>query len=197
MSAPARRPLVRVMVVDDHPALRAGLEAVLDDAADIVPVGAADGELTMWPLLRTTTPDVVVLDHQMPGLDGLHLCRRIKDQPPAPRVLVYSAYASAELEVAAAVAGADAVMSKGVPARVLVEAVRAVAASDAGGLHVAPPALRRAAHCLQREDLPVVGMLLEGTAAGDVCATLGIDHAELVRRVDRIIAALADCATPH
>src|SRR5690242_9062376 len=106
------RRILRVAVLDDHAAVRAGVAAILDPEPDIMWVGSAADEEELWPLLRRTRPTVVVLDVHHPGQDGLALCLQIKRDPLAPAVVLHSSAGTAELAVAAAVAGVDAVVSK-------------------------------------------------------------------------------------
>lgn len=70
--------LIRAVVVDDHPAMRAGIAAVLDQAPDIECCGEAASGAELWPLVQRTAPDVVVMDWHLPGDDGLVLCHRVK-----------------------------------------------------------------------------------------------------------------------
>src|SRR3954451_16053560 len=106
---PRRSPahaMIRVLVVDDHPVLRAGLEAVLRAEPGFRCVGtAADGE-TMWRVLRRTRPDVVVLDRRLGDEDGIELCRGLRGEPAAPAVLLYTADYSAAAREEARAAGA-------------------------------------------------------------------------------------------
>src|SRR4051794_15114174 len=114
---PARaRQLVRVVVVDDHAAIRMGLQAAIASRPPLVCAGAAACGEELAPLLYRTRPDVVVLDYDLPRVNGLELCRRIKAEVPAPAVLVYSAYADATLALAASIAGAGGIVHKGAPA---------------------------------------------------------------------------------
>ncbi|MDP8968072.1 MAG: response regulator transcription factor, partial [Actinomycetota bacterium] len=99
--------MIRILIVDDHPAMRAGLTAVLRAEPGLVPLDAATSVSDLWPTLKRTRPDVVVLDYHLPGDDGLVLCRRIKRELPAPAVLLYSAYADAALTIPARLAGVD------------------------------------------------------------------------------------------
>ena len=110
---------IRILVVDDHPAMRAGLMAVLRAEAGLVALDAATSDSDLWPTLNRTKPDVVVLDYHLPGDDGLVLCRRIKRQVPAPAVLLYSAYADAALTIPARLAGVDGLVGKSAPANEL------------------------------------------------------------------------------
>ena len=119
--------MIRVVVIDDHPALRAGLHAVLDAEPGIVFAGESDGdEESVWPLLNRTTPDLALLDYHLPHGDGMQLCYRIKQRVPAPKVIVFSAYAGPALSLPATLAKADGLLDKGVPARDLFEAIRLV-----------------------------------------------------------------------
>jgi DNA-binding NarL/FixJ family response regulator len=116
--------MIRVLVVDDHPVLRAGLEAVLRAEPGFRCVGgAADGE-SMWRLLRRTRPDVVVLDHRLGPEDGIELCRALKAEPVAPAVLLYTADPNAATEQAAISAGASGIVDKAVDVDALFDAIR-------------------------------------------------------------------------
>src|SRR4051812_47052819 len=102
--------MIRVAFLDDHPAVRAGVEAILAPEPDMRFVGWAANEEQVWPLLGHTRPDVIVLDVHHPGRDGLALGLAIKRRLHAPAVVLYSATTSAALVVAAAVAGVNAVV---------------------------------------------------------------------------------------
>jgi DNA-binding NarL/FixJ family response regulator len=73
--------MIRVLVVDDHPVLRAGLEAVLRAEPGFVPVGAAADGHEALRLVRRTRPDVVVVDRRLGDEDGLALCRALRAEP--------------------------------------------------------------------------------------------------------------------
>jgi len=87
--------VIRVLIIDDHSAIRTGLEAALKHSPDVVPVGAGSDELELWPLFKRTAPDLVLLDYHLPGQDGLILCHRLKNTTLPPRVIIYSGYADA------------------------------------------------------------------------------------------------------
>ena len=102
--------MIRTLIVDRHPALRAGVKVVLEAERDVVVVGATGALDELLPLLRRTRPDVVLLDCHPPMVGDLRACRLVKCLLPAPRVLIYSAYADERLRVAARVAGADGLL---------------------------------------------------------------------------------------
>jgi DNA-binding NarL/FixJ family response regulator len=182
--------MIRIVVIDDHPALRAGLETVLRSEPGLVPVGSAERAEEVWPLLNRTRPDVVLLDYHLPGHDGLQLCRRIKADALAPQVLLYSAYAGGTLALPAALAGADGVIGKGIPALELFEAVRRVARGE----RVMPPIPREhrdeARGQLDPEDLPLLEQLLDERPMTEIERDLGIDRGALLARIDGMIARL-------
>ena len=143
---------IRVAIVDDHAAVRAGLNALLTTEPGILPVGDADRAEAVWPLLYRTAPDVVLLDYQLPGSDGLSICHRIKSDAPTPAVVLYSAFADASLIVPAIVAGADGIVHKGSPAQQLFEAIRTAAHGGSAMPPVPPHLLEAAATALAPRD---------------------------------------------
>jgi DNA-binding NarL/FixJ family response regulator len=182
--------MIRLLIVDDHPAMRAGLTAVLRAEPGIVPLGAASSEDDLPAMLERTHPDVVLLDYHLPGADGLKLCRRLKRADPAPGVLLYSAYADSAMVVPAILAGADGLLNKSAPAPELFDALRAVARGD----RVLPPVpralLEAAGGRVDPEDLPILAMMIDGTPAAEVADTLRLGERELARRIDTLIERL-------
>jgi DNA-binding NarL/FixJ family response regulator len=183
--------MIRIVIVDDHPALRTGLDTVLAGEPGLVPVGAAGAPSELWPLLNARKPDVVLLDYHLPGSeDGLQLCRRIKGRLLAPKVLLYSAYAGSSLAIPATVAGADGVVGKGIAARELYEAIRRVARGERVLPPIPPELMRDAAERLHPDDMPILGMLLHDTSMADIASLVHLDVGTVERRVDQIIAQL-------
>ncbi len=182
--------MIRIIVVDDHPALRAGLDTVLAAEPGIVPVGSAGSAGELWPVLTTCKPDVVLLDYHLPGADGLQVCRRIKARLLAPKVVLYSAYAGSELSIPATLAGADGVLGKGIPARELYEAIRRVFSGQRVVPPIPPQLIRDARERVGEEDLPLLGMLLHQTPVPEIAPVLNVDNATVERRIDSMIARL-------
>jgi DNA-binding NarL/FixJ family response regulator len=116
--------MIRVLVVDDHPVLRAGLEAVLRAEPGFVCVGtAADGD-ELIRVLRRTRPDVVVLDRRLGEEDGLALSTTVRAEPAPPDVVIYTANPEPGLDLRAREAGAYAVVEKGSDVDELFHALR-------------------------------------------------------------------------
>jgi DNA-binding NarL/FixJ family response regulator len=182
--------VITVAIVDDHQAVRIGLHAALRSEPGLEPVGSATEAAELEPLLYRTRPDVVLLDYNLPGADGLQLCQRVKRDVPAPGVVLYSAFAEPAMTVPAIVAGADAIVHKGGPTRELFDAIRRVARGDAALPTVLPPLLEAAGQALGPEDLPLLGMLVSRTPRAEIADALQIDISELHRRIARALSRL-------
>lgn len=127
---PARIEPIRVMLVDDHTLVRAGFRSVLHSCADIVVVGeAGDGE-TAVSMARRAHPEVIVMDIDMPGVDGLTATRRVLEAMRDVRVLMVTMYDEQEKLLDVLNAGARGFLSKGAAERELADAIRVVASGD-------------------------------------------------------------------
>jgi DNA-binding NarL/FixJ family response regulator/DNA-binding SARP family transcriptional activator len=135
---------IRVVVADDHPVMLRGLRALLGALADVELVATASGGVAAVETARAHRPDVVVMDVDMPDLDGISATRALRRELPGTRVLMLSLHADDEHVAAAVGAGAHGYAVKGDGHESLVRAVRAVAAGDAVfGSEVALGALTR------------------------------------------------------
>ena len=183
--------MIRVAIVDDHPALRAGLRTVLDLEPGIVFADESDGsEENIWPMLNLVRPDLILLDYHLPRGDGLQLCYRIKHDVPAPKVIIFTAYANTALAVPATLARADGVLPKGAGARDLFSAIRMVYAGEQLLPPISANALEEAARELLGDDRALVGMLLDGASEAEVARVLGIPPRDVRHSVQRILSAL-------
>jgi two-component system, NarL family, response regulator DevR len=125
---------VRVLIVDDHSAVRAGVAGVLAAEADLDPVAVVATPRDAAAEARRLSPEVAIVDYHLPGRDGLSLTIELKRLPHPPAVLIYSAFADARLAVGAIVAGADGIVKKSSTGQELCAAVR----SAARGLRATP-----------------------------------------------------------
>ena len=134
-AAPGAEREIRVLVVDDHPIVREGLVAVLDDQPDFAVVGAAGSAAEALDLAARSQPDVVLLDLELGAEDGVALVSRLAQVSPATQVIAFTAYDTDERVLGAIHAGAKGYLLKGAPVEEIAEAVRAV---YAGGSALAP-----------------------------------------------------------
>lgn len=118
--------MIRVLLVDDHKLIRVGLGKLLEAEAGIEVVGeAADGE-TALQLARELAPDIVVLDINMPGMNGVEATRRLTRLEPAPRILIVSMHSQDPVPARLLEAGAAGYLTKDAAADEIVAAVRQV-----------------------------------------------------------------------
>ena len=118
--------MIRVLVVDDHPVVREGLSAMLSTQRDFVVVGEAGDGAEAEQKVSELSPDVVLMDLEMPRVDGPEAIRRIRAGNPDARVLVLTAYDTDERILDAVQAGAQGYMLKGAPREELFRAIRVV-----------------------------------------------------------------------
>ena len=183
---------VRVAVLDDHPAMRAGVEAMLAPAPDVRFVGAAANEEDLWTLLARTQPRVLVLDLHHPGRDGLALCAEVKRRHTPPAVVLYTAAAHPDVTIAAVIAGADAILHKTAPPAALVHTIRSSAVPGSGP----PPPVNsrhtaRAAARLDPSEHAIFAMRLAGNSPEEIADTLSLPVTAIHRRIAQIAGQLA------
>ena len=116
---------VRLLIADDHPVVRAGLEGMLSGRGGFVVVGeAADGAQAV-ALVQRLRPDVVLMDLRMPKMDGVAATKEVKDRAPETHVLVLTTYDSDADILRAIEAGAPGHLRKDAPRDDLFRAIRA------------------------------------------------------------------------
>jgi len=120
--------MIRLFVVDDHPVVRQGLVAVLEDAADFQVVGTAGSARQALTDVPPCQPDVLLLDLEMPDGNGMAAISNLLLLVPGLRILVFTAYESEELVLECVRAGATGYLVKGAPATEIAHAVRTVVA---------------------------------------------------------------------
>ena len=126
---------IRVLLVDDHAVVRAGLRLFLADQADLEVVGEADDGASAVVRAQELVPDVVLMDLRMPGLDGIAATRQIRAARPQTAVVVLTTYTDSAHVGQAIAAGAIGYVPKDVPPPELAATIREAAH---GVLHLAP-----------------------------------------------------------
>jgi DNA-binding NarL/FixJ family response regulator len=179
-----------VLVVDDHPAVRTGITALVDAEGDLRTVGTTGDPAVVTVLAGATHPDVVILDHDLAGTDGLVLCRALQRAQRPPAVLLYSAFASPAVLVPARIAGACAIVDKTTAPEELMRLVRRAAAGERLLRWAGPELLEAAGQRLRRDDLPLLGMLMHDVPVQEIAAVLGITTPVADRRIDRLLSVL-------
>jgi two-component system, NarL family, response regulator LiaR len=190
-------PAIRVLLVDDHPVVRQGLRALLSTQDGIEVVGeAADGETAVDEADRLS-PDVVLMDVVMPGIDGVEALRRIGERRPQTRVVMLTSYADERRAMEAVDAGASGFLLKDASPRDVVAAIRAAQRGEAV-LHPAVAAKllaerRRppAAHAdLTARELEVLRLIARGLQNKQIAAQLHLSEKTVKTHVSAILRKL-------
>ncbi|MDD2485436.1 MAG: response regulator transcription factor [bacterium] len=122
---------IRLLIADDHPLMREGIQRVLSEAGDISVIGVAKNGMDAVEMARSLDPDVIIMDISMPELSGVEATRQIKKECPRVAVLILTVYQDNEHIFEAIKAGASGYILKDIVAERLVEAVRMASVGEA------------------------------------------------------------------
>ena len=196
--------MIRVLLVDDQPLARAGLNLILAPEDGFTLVGeAADGAAALQ-LATQTQPDVIVMDVRMRGMDGIEATRQLRARTSAPPVLILTTFGEDEVLSAALRAGAAGFVLKDAPAEDLIRAVQAVAAGDAwldpavtarvlaayrSSAPLQPDAAQRVG-ALSTREIEVLQLLGRGATNQEIADRLVITEATVKSHIGHILSKL-------
>lgn len=172
---------IRILIVDDHPVVRAGLAGLLSSQPDFEVVGEAGDGQEALNMLERLEPDVVLMDLRMPGMDGVSAIRRIRSQRKS-QVLVLTTFDTDAEIVQAVEAGATGYLLKDVAREELFRAVRLTAKGEAV---LSPPIAARllgrmrsaSEEHLSNRELEVLGLVAKGFSNKEIARRLHISEA--------------------
>jgi DNA-binding NarL/FixJ family response regulator len=191
--------MVSILVADDHPVVRDGLVAILGTQPDFNVVGEASTGTDAVRLALELEPDVMLLDMEMPEMDGLEALRRIRAARPEAKVIIFTVFDTDERILAAVQAGAQGYLLKGVPREEIFNAIRVV--SGGGSLLqpvVASKLLRQLSgeragepldHLTERE-MEVLRLMAQGRANKEIASALDITERTAKFHVSSILSKL-------
>jgi len=191
---------IRILIADDHPVVREGLEALLLPQPDIeVAATAADGAQTV-ALARSLQPDVILLDLMMPRMDGVAAIQEIKKGNPGARILVLTSYADDDLVFAAIKTGALGYLLKDSPPERLFQAIRDVAQGQPV-LHPTialkvmrelkhPPDLPLTPEPLTAREVETLRLIARGLSNQEIATALSIHERTVAKYVSSILDKL-------
>lgn len=186
--------MIRIAILDRHPAVRAGIDAILRTHHGLVPVGCAADRRELMTLVNRSRPDVVLVEHDPGTRDGLAVCLDLASRVLGPRVVLWTADAGTGIVVPATLAGAHAIVDRASNSRELVHAVRVVGGGQRVMPAIAPQLQARAAALLCPRDRAIFAMRLAGTAPADIATTVGLTRREVAGRTRRIVGLLGAAA---
>jgi DNA-binding NarL/FixJ family response regulator len=177
--------VIRVLLVDDQPLIRAGLRMLCDAEPDLSVVGEADNGRDAVSLAARVSPDVTVMDLRMPGVDGITATRRILAERPAARILVLTTFGDDDHLYPALTAGACGFLLKDAPPTELLDGIRRAAAGDSPfSQEVLQRLVTRAVHArvdaprpvegLTARERDVLGLVAEGLSNTEIADRLHI-----------------------
>ena len=188
--------VVRILVADDHPVVRDGLVAMLSTQTDFRVVGQASTGREVVANIEIARPDVVLLDLEMPDLDGVEALRQVTAEHPEVKVLVFTAFDDDERIVSAVQAGAQGYLLKGSPRDKVFDAIRVI--SQGGSLlqpvvasklmrHVSSQGVRSR---LTARELEALDLLANGMTNKEIAAELVITVRTVKFHVSSILRKL-------
>ena len=183
---------IRILTVDDHPMLRAGIAAVIQSQADMELVGEASSGTEAIEAFSQLRPDVALMDLQMPDMTGIDAIKTIRVGYPDARILILTTYGGDTNAVRALKAGAYGYLLKSTLRRELLDAIRAV---HGGRKHIpADIASEIAEHAggdeLSEREIEILGRLAAGGSNKQIAAWLGISEQTVKAHMKNILAKL-------
>ena len=198
-SSSASRP-IQILLVDDHPVVRDGLRAMLGLQPDFQIVGEANNGVEAVQQVVQLRPDVILLDLEMPELDGVAALEQIRAANPAARVIILTAYDEDERIVSAIVAGAQGYVLKGAPREDIFRAIRIVHAGGSLWQPLIASTLRRRlseqadkledAVDLTPREIEVLQLIAQGKSNKQIAAELVITERTCKFHVSSILSKL-------
>jgi DNA-binding NarL/FixJ family response regulator len=178
---------IRVAVVDDHPVVREGLVLILQTQPDFEIVGEGESGPDALDLVDRLNPDVLMLDLELPGLDGVAVLRRLRERGASTRVIAFTVFDTDDRIIGAVEAGAAGYLLKGAPSAELFDAIRIV---HAGGSLLQPlvasTVMRHVAQqgrpttaqgvSLTERERDVIQRLARGMSNKEIAAALGVSE---------------------
>jgi DNA-binding NarL/FixJ family response regulator len=184
---------IRVLVIDDHPMIRAGLIATISPEPDMEVIASAESGRDGVELYRRHRPDVALMDLKMPDMGGVEAIRAIRTDFPLAKIVVLSTYERSEDIYRAMQAGAVTYLLKNTRSEKMIDVIRKVAA---GGRPVPPEVAEKLADrmfesALTKREVEVLHLIARGSRNKEIAAELKITEETVQGHVKNILAKLS------
>ena len=188
--------MIRILVIDDHPVVREGLVASLQDDSEFDVVGAAGSIEEALPIVTSTRPEVILLDLELPGTDGIAAIPLLAAAEAGARILILTAYDTDERVLGALRGGAKGYLLKGAPLSEIARAIRAVHAGETylepriASKVVAELGPGRRSGALSRREREVLRLIAAGHSNKQIAQALGITERTVKFHVTSVLNKL-------
>lgn len=125
-----KRSVIDVVLVDDHAILRDGLKTIIAQEVDMKVVGEATGSIQLQEILKKVTPTVIIMDINMPEMNGIELTKWVKSYHPSIKIIILTMYKNDEYFMASIREGADGYLLKDSPSEDVIAAVRTISKGE-------------------------------------------------------------------
>lgn len=193
--------VIKILIVDDHPMVRRGLKSLLSSYPDIEVIGDVGEGVTALEKATQLNPDIILLDIQMPELDGVEVAQRLRRVAPTSKIIALTAFDNQEYVFNAIQAGVYAYLLKSTSDETLIEAIRHVQQ----GKHIVAPTLMdpvlkqfqtltqvRAQEetGLSKQDLGVLTMIAKGATNEEIAKETHWSERTVKREIEQIMTKL-------
>ncbi len=192
---------IRVLIVDDHPMIRRGLRNFLSSASDIQVIGEAEDSASALRAAGESHPDVILLDIQLTGADGIAVAAQLRQEQPNAKIIILTAYDNDDYIRGALRAGAYAYVLKKSSGETIVETIRQVQQ----GKHLLSPELMdrvlqqfqnlaqinaQYASGLTEDEVRVLALMAQGATVEEIAKAMFWGERTVRRKIDEIIVKL-------